>query len=42
MTLGIPRLRELLMTASGKITTPIMMLPLLGSYAEDAASSLPS
>ena len=37
MTLGIPRLRELLMTASGKISTPVMTLPLLpGSSAEDA------
>ncbi len=28
MTLGIPRLRELLMTASQAIKTPVMTLPL--------------
>jgi hypothetical protein len=29
VTLGIPRLREILMTASEKIKTPAMTLPLL-------------
>ena len=29
MTLGIPRLRELFMTAAQSIKTPIMTLPLL-------------
>lgn len=29
MTLGIPRLREILMTAAVRIKTPVMTLPLL-------------
>ena len=29
VTLGIPRLREILMTASKEIKTPVMMVPLL-------------
>jgi DNA-directed RNA polymerase I subunit RPA1 len=28
VTLGIPRLREILMTAAAKIKTPVMTLPL--------------
>lgn len=35
VTLGIPRLRELLMTASTKIKTPLMTLPLLPEVTED-------
>lgn len=34
VTLGIPRLRELLMTASTKIKTPLMTLPLLPHVTE--------
>ncbi|KAJ3341934.1 hypothetical protein HDU93_003755 [Gonapodya sp. JEL0774] len=37
VTLGIPRLRELLMTASTKIKTPLMSLPLLDSVTDDEA-----
>lgn len=37
MTLGIPRLRELFMTATKSIKTPVMTLPLLpGKTKEDA------
>eukprot|EP00898_Chlorokybus_atmophyticus_P009008 jgi/Chlat1/9108/Chrsp97S08381 len=37
VTLGIPRLREILMTASQKIKTPVMTLPLrMGCTTEDA------
>lgn len=37
VTLGIPRLREILMTASAKIKTPVMTLPLLpGLSVQDA------
>jgi DNA-directed RNA polymerase I subunit RPA1 len=39
VTLGIPRLRELLMTAAQSIKTPIMTLPLLpGRDKADAAA----
>lgn len=31
VTLGIPRLREIIMTASDKISTPVMELPLVGA-----------
>ncbi|KXS18698.1 beta and beta-prime subunits of DNA dependent RNA-polymerase [Gonapodya prolifera JEL478] len=37
VTLGIPRLRELLMTASTKIKTPLMSLPLLSTTTDDEA-----
>jgi DNA-directed RNA polymerase I subunit RPA1 len=33
VTLGIPRLREIIMTASAKIKTPVMEAPLLRQYA---------
>lgn len=37
MTLGIPRLRELFMTASKSIKTPVMTMPLnLGKTRDDA------
>ena len=37
MTLGIPRLRELFMTATKSIKTPVMTLPLLpGKTKKDA------
>jgi len=35
VTLGIPRLREIVMTASASIKTPTMTLPLLPSLGED-------
>ena len=35
VTLGIPRLREIIMTASKSITTPLMRLPLLKHIAQD-------
>lgn len=40
MTLGIPRLREILMTASRKIALPVMTLPLLGSCGKQDAEAL--
>ncbi len=40
MTLGIPRLRELLMTAAQSIKTPIMTLPLLATCDKDDANAL--
>ena len=44
MTLGIPRLREIVMTASRDIKTPIMELPLrkglAGAEARRAAEAL--
>ena len=36
VTLGIPRLREILMTSEKNIKTPIMTLPLLSNNIEDA------
>jgi len=35
VTLGIPRLREIIMTASDKISTPVMELPLKGASVEE-------
>jgi len=40
VTLGIPRLREILMTAAAKIKTPVMTLPLLENLEEDDARKL--
>ena len=40
MTLGIPRLRELLMTASQAIKTPVMTLPLLPHCTKADAQAL--
>ncbi len=40
VTLGIPRLRELLMTAAQKIKTPIMTLPLRAACDKDDANAL--
>ena len=40
MTLGIPRLRELLMTASQAIRTPVMTLPLLPRCSKPDAQAL--
>jgi len=40
VTLGIPRLREILMTAASKIKTPVMTLPLLENLKEDDARKL--
>jgi DNA-directed RNA polymerase I subunit RPA1 len=42
VTLGIPRLRELLMAASKKLATPVMTLPLRQAHGDDleAAKSL--
>ena len=42
MTLGIPRLRELLMAAAKKLATPVMTLPLRDEFKDDveAAKSL--
>ncbi|CAL8467924.1 g7462 [Coccomyxa elongata] len=40
VTLGIPRLRELLMTAAQSIKTPIMTLPLLATCDKDDANAL--
>ena len=42
VTLGIPRLRELLMTASTKIKTPLMTLPLLPHVTEEQKLDLSS
>merc|ERR1711871_1247466 len=39
VTLGIPRLREILMTASDHIRTPLMELPLLGDAKHDKAKA---
>ena len=35
VTLGIPRLREIIMTASPNLKTPSMTLTLAGDYAKD-------
>ena len=40
MTLGIPRLRELLMTAAQSIKTPVMTLPLLPDRSRADAQAL--
>lgn len=40
MTLGIPRLRELLMTAAQSIKTPVMTLPLLPHCTRADAETL--
>ncbi|KAK4535381.1 hypothetical protein CDCA_CDCA04G1406 [Cyanidium caldarium] len=40
VTLGIPRLRELLMTASRRPSTPTMQLPLRAGVSRDAAERL--
>ncbi|MCD9640206.1 hypothetical protein HAX54_025388 [Datura stramonium] len=40
VTLGIPRLQEILMTASDAIKTPIMTCPFLGWKSKDDAQSL--
>ena len=40
VTLGIPRLREIIMTASHRIRTPIMELPLLGKGGKEAAEEI--
>ncbi|KAK8455838.1 hypothetical protein SEVIR_4G227300v4 [Setaria viridis] len=37
VTLGIPRLKEILMTASANISTPIMVCPLLEKWTRDDA-----
>uniref|UniRef100_A0A804RJ31 DNA-directed RNA polymerase n=1 Tax=Zea mays TaxID=4577 RepID=A0A804RJ31_MAIZE len=38
VTLGIPRLKEILMTASDNIRTPVMKCPLLEHISEDDAN----
>jgi DNA-directed RNA polymerase I subunit RPA1 len=40
VTLGIPRLREILMTASDSIKTPVMTLPLLPEAGSNGAKTL--
>ena len=40
VTLGIPRLRELLMTAAASIKTPIMTLPLRSEHDRTVADAL--
>ena len=40
VTLGIPRLREILMTAAARIKTPVMTLPLLPGLGPEAAAAL--
>ena len=40
VTLGIPRLREILMTAAASIKTPVMTLPLWPHHGDEAAKSL--
>ena len=40
MTLGIPRLRELFMTAARSIKTPVMMLPLRAGCTRADADAL--
>ena len=40
MTLGIPRLREILMTAAQSIKTPVMTLPLLPGRTRADAETL--
>ena len=40
MTLGIPRLREILMTAAASIKTPVMTLPLHAGLGAPAAADL--
>jgi DNA-directed RNA polymerase I subunit RPA1 len=39
VTLGIPRLREIVMTASQNIKTPTMQLPILASVSDDRVKS---
>jgi len=40
VTLGIPRLREILMTAAASIKTPVMTLPLHAGLGAEAAADL--
>jgi DNA-directed RNA polymerase I subunit RPA1 len=40
VTLGIPRLREILMTAADSIKTPVMTLPLVSSAGDKGASDM--
>jgi DNA-directed RNA polymerase I subunit RPA1 len=40
VTLGIPRLREILMTAAASIKTPVMTLPLHPGLGAEAAADL--
>ncbi len=40
VTLGIPRLREIIMTASKSLKTPMMTIPLMPDRSMDAAKSL--
>ena len=40
VTLGIPRLREILMTASDSISTPVMTLPLLPTAGSNGANEM--
>ena len=40
VTLGIPRLREIIMTGSRKIATPMMQIPLLPAVDKDSAERL--
>lgn len=40
MTLGIPRLRELFMTAAQSIKTPVMTLPIRGGCCHPQAVEL--
>ena len=40
VTLGIPRLREIIMTGSRKIATPMMQIPLLPAVEKDSAERL--
>ena len=40
VTLGIPRLREIIMTASGKISTPCVKVPLLKGLSMAAAEEV--
>ena len=40
MTLGIPRLREILMTASKHIALPVMTLPLHAGCGKEQADQL--
>lgn len=40
VTLGIPRLREILMTAAAAIKTPVMTIPILPQHGEEGAKKL--
>lgn len=40
VTLGIPRLREIIMTASRELKTPTMSVPLMDSLSDEAATKL--